>query len=166
MNSDYTLNQDGMVDADLSSEKEPIEQTAENSGDQNSQDPDDSLPSSSMENIIPLEKLKKGWLTVSTFVAFAAQKVQDTAVDAYKSEQFQNIKQKTSEVVTPAWEKTCEVATPIWENTKTTAHVAFEKTKENLVIATEKVKPTLETVNLYPKKYFNSLKLSNIPFLS
>lgn len=104
-------------------------------------------PTSSLANVVPLEKLKKGWFAVSGLVFETAQKVQEKAVEAYNSESFQNIKQKTTEVVTPAWEKTCEVATPVWEQTKQGATVAFEKTKEGVQIATEKMKPTIETVS-------------------
>jgi hypothetical protein len=104
-------------------------------------------PTSSLANVVPLEKLRKGWFAVSGLVFETAQKVQEKAVEAYNSESFQNIKQKTTEVVTPAWEKTCEVAAPVWEQTKQGAAVAFEKTKEGVHIATEKMKPTIETVS-------------------
>lgn len=104
-------------------------------------DIDDEGPKSSAENIIPLDKLKNGWLAVSGFMMSTANKVKTTAVDTYNSEQVANIKRRTSEVVTPAWEKTCEVVTPAWEktceaaapiwsSTCTTATVAVEKTKE------------------------------------
>lgn len=107
-------------------------------------DIEDEGPKSSAENIIPLDKLKNGWLAVSGFVMSTANKVKTTAVDTYNSEQVANLKRRTSEVVTPAWEKTCEVAAPAWEKTCevaapiwsttcSTASVAVEKTKEGAV---------------------------------
>mmetsp|Transcript_19381 Transcript_19381/g.21009 ORF Transcript_19381/g.21009 Transcript_19381/m.21009 type:complete len:204 (+) Transcript_19381:67-678(+) len=104
-------------------------------------------PTSSIENIIPLEKLKRGWFAVSGIISDAAIKVHNGAVDAYNSESFQQIKRRTSETVTPAWEKTVEVATPVWEQTKVSAHVAYEKTKEGVSTAAEQVKPALQTVS-------------------
>ncbi len=127
------------------------------------QQQDDEGPDSSIENVIPLEKLKRGWFAVSGFVMTKATEV-------YNSESVQNIKQKTaevvapalektaevvkpawektSEVVTPAWQKTVDAATPLWEQTKATTVVVLEKTRENVNIATEKVKPTVKQVRL------------------
>ena len=129
---------------------EPRESESERFSEQNlndtpeADDIDDEGPKSSAENIIPLEKLKNGWLAVSGFVISTANKVKATAVDTYNSEQVASMKRRTSEVMTPAWERTCEVATPAWERTCevaapiwsttcSTASVAVEKTKEGAV---------------------------------
>lgn len=123
---------------------------------------EDEGPDSSIENVIPLQKLKRGWFAVSGFVMNKASEV-------YNSEQVQHIKQKTAEVVvpalektaevvkpawekttevvTPAWQKTVDAATPLWEQTKATTSVVIEKTRENVNIATEKVKPTVKNVS-------------------
>lgn len=114
-------------------------------------DVDDNLPKSSAENIIPLDKLKNGWLAVSGFMMSSAQKAKASAVEAYNSESVTNFKRRTSEVTTSAWErtvevtapaleKTYEVAAPIWTNTVETATYAAEKAKENAIIASETVK--------------------------
>jgi len=134
------------------------ENAATNEKNNNNEEEDEEGPTSSIENIIPLQKLKSGWFTISAALRNTAQKVSDTAVDAYHSESFQAVKNKTAEVVIPAWEKTCEVAAPIWEQTKQTAEVyyektketagvAYEKTKENVVIAAENARPTLQRVS-------------------
>jgi hypothetical protein len=124
-------------------------------------EPNQEGPDSSIENVIPLQKLKRGWMAVSGFMMSKASEV-------YNSESVQNIKQKTSEVVapalektaevvkpawektaevvTPAWQKTVDVATPLWEQTKATTVVVLEKTRENVNIATERVKPTVKNV--------------------
>jgi hypothetical protein len=103
-------------------------------------------PTSSVENIIPIDKLKKGWFAVSGLISNAAQKVQVSAMEAYNSDTVQQMRKKTSETIEPAWQKTVEVTTPIWEQTKQTASVAFEKTKEGMSSAAEQMKPTLEKV--------------------
>jgi hypothetical protein len=126
----------------------PQEETQGNEESSKSSYTEDSedAPQSSIENIIPLNKLKRGWFAVSGIFSEAAQKVQESAIEAYNSESVQQIKRRTSEAITPAWEKTVEVAAPVWEQTKVTAHAALEKTKEGMTIAAEKVKPTLDTV--------------------
>jgi hypothetical protein len=106
-------------------------------------------PTSSIENIIPIDKLKKGWFAVSGLLSNAASKVQVSAMEAYNSETAQQMRKKTSETIEPAWQKTVEVTTPIWEQTKQTAAVAFEKTKEGMNTAAEQMKPTLEKVSTY-----------------
>lgn len=144
-------------------------QPAGNSGENNFQDVDpqgptggeeeEDGPKSSLENIIPLANLKRGWFAVSGYVM-------EKATEAYNSESFQQIKQKTTEViektteavkpalektgevVIPAWEKTVEAATPIWEQTKATTYVAVEKTRENINIATENMKPVVQNVSI------------------
>ena len=98
--------------------------------DNSGKDTDEDLPKSSAENIIPLAKLKNGWMAVSGFMVSAANKAKTVAVDTYNSEQVANIKKRTSEVVTPAWEKTCEVVTPAWEKTCEVTAPAWEKTCE------------------------------------
>lgn len=114
---------------------------------------DEEGPSSSLENVIPVENLKKGWFALSSAVMMAAAFTQEKAVEAYNSEQVQSLKQKTAEIVTPAWEKTCEVAAPIWEKTKETASVAMEKTKEGVNVASERMRPTVETVSTKTLQY-------------
>ena len=118
----------------------------ETSGKTNETDESEEGPQSSMENIIPLEKLKRGFFAMSGIISDAAQKVQTSAIDAYNSEQVRQIRQKTSEVVTPAWEKTVEVTKPVWEQTKVTTHAAYEKAKVGMHNASEQMKPTLDTV--------------------
>jgi hypothetical protein len=127
-------------------------------------------PQSSIENMIPLKKLKHGWFAISGFVS-------DKATEMYNSESVQHIKQtttetiektteaikpawekttgavkpaleRTAEAVKPAWDKTVEVATPIWEKTKATTMVIAEKTKENVTLATESVKPAVRNVSM------------------
>lgn len=107
---------------------------------------DESGPTNSFENVLPLDKLKKGWFTLSAMVMETAAVAQTKATEAYNSEQFQTMKQRTTEVVVPAWERTVEVATPIWEKTKATASVALETTKEKVAVAAEQIRPTVETV--------------------
>jgi hypothetical protein len=114
-------------------------QSATKGSPQQEESNDDEGPTSSAENILPLDKLKNGWLTMGSYLSSAAKTVQDKAVETYNSESVTNIKRRTSEVITPAWEKTCEIAAPIWESTCTTASYAVEKTKEGAVIAKEKV---------------------------
>ena len=103
-------------------------------------------PTSSLENIIPMDNLKKGWFALSGVFMQAAAYTQARATQAYNSEEVQAIRQKTAEIVAPAWEKTCEVAAPIWEKTKETAAVALEKTKEGVSVASERMRPTIDTV--------------------
>ena len=147
--------------------------------DPNNGNEDEEGPQSSLENIIPLANLKRGWFAVSGYVM-------EKANEAYNSESFQHIKQKTTEVVEktsevvkpalektaevikpawekttevvkPAWEKTVEVAAPIWEQTKATTYVAVEKTRENINIATENMKPVMQSVSqLHPIKFFRT----------
>jgi len=123
----------------------------ENLLDAEEDDVDDNLPKSSAENIIPMEKLKNGWMAMSGFMMATAQKAKTSAVEAYNSESVTTFKkrssevatsawEKTGEVVTPAWEKTCEVAAPVWASTVATASYAAEKTKENAALASETVR--------------------------
>lgn len=127
---------------------------------------EDNGPVSSIENIIPVEKLRKGWLAISDFLTETAAEARKKAEDAYNSEQFMSVRQKTNEIVTPvvqrtneivqpawqrtteivapAWEKTKEAAAPIWEKTKSTAEIAYEKTKEGVNAAAEQLRPTVE----------------------
>ena len=117
---------------------------------QEQDDVDDNLPKSSAENIIPLEKLKNGWLAVSGFMMSSAQKAKASAVEAYNSESVTNFKRRTSEATISAWEKTVEVtapalektyevAAPVWTNAVESATYAAEKAKENAIIASETV---------------------------
>lgn len=136
-------------------------------------DEDDSLPTSSIENIIPLQNLKRGWFTISAFVSQTAAAATTKANEALNSEEFQAMKKRASDAVAPAWEKTVEVAAPIWEKTKNTVSVAVEKTNETAVVAVERTKesltamseqmrPTVESVSeestliyiLYSRDYF------------
>ena len=122
-------------------------------------DIEDEGPKSSAENIIPIDKIRNGWLAVSGFVISSANNVKVKAVDTYNSESVQNFKRRTSEVVAPAWEKTCEVVTPAWEKTcevvapaweKTceVATYAVEKTHENAILAKDAAQPRINAVSL------------------
>jgi len=122
---------------------------------QEQDDVDDNLPKSSAENIIPLDKLKNGWLAVSGFMMSSAQKAKASAVEAYNSESVTNFKRRTSEATISAWEKTVEVtapalektyevAAPVWTNAVESATYAAEKARENAIIASETV--TLFTI--------------------
>ncbi len=128
-----------------------------NDNDQPPMDEDENLPKSSIENIIPLQNLKRGWFTISAFVAQTASAATTKANEALNSEEFQAMKKRASDAVAPAWEKTVEVAAPIWEQTKNTvatavektnetAAGALEKTKESLNVMAEQIRPTVETV--------------------
>lgn len=138
-----------------SQEKAPLHIPSDSSTvkDESFQDTEDvDGPTSSAENIIPLEKLKNGWFAMSGYMMATAQKVKASAVETYNSESVTNFKQKTYEVVTktseaiaPAWEKTCEAAAPIWNSTCETATYAAEKTKENAVLASETVRLTKQS---------------------
>lgn len=122
---------------------------------QEADDVDDNLPKSSAENIIPLEKLKNGWMAVSGFMMSSAQKAKATAVEAYNSESVTNFKRRTSEATISAWEKTVEVATPalektyevaapVWTNAVESATYAAEKARENAIIASETITHTVQ----------------------
>lgn len=157
MDDDVVTDQPHGVTPDVDNQSTPIVEPNnedEGSGKSFNTEESDEGPTSSIENIIPLEKLKKGWFAMSGILSDAAIKVHTSAVDAYNSESFQQLKRRTSEAVAPAWEKTVEVATPVWEQTKVSAHVAFEKTKEGMSTAAEQVKPALETVSLKNSKMF------------
>jgi hypothetical protein len=105
-------------------------------------DGEDDGPQSSFDNIIPLDKIKHGWMVFGGLVAATASTVQTKAVEAYNSESVQNVKRQTTEAV----HMTVAAATPIWEHTKATAISAAEVTKENFHVAAEKAKPTIEKV--------------------
>jgi hypothetical protein len=135
------------VDVDVNSEKNI---DIENESDKNE---------NSFNNIIPLAKLRNGWFAVSSLITQTAAKVQEKAVETYNSESVQNFKQKTTEVIVPAWEKTkeatvpiwnrtVEISTPVWEKTKASAYTAVTVTKENVALAAENLRPTVETVEL------------------
>mmetsp|Transcript_6824 Transcript_6824/g.14792 ORF Transcript_6824/g.14792 Transcript_6824/m.14792 type:complete len:277 (-) Transcript_6824:112-942(-) len=86
-------------------------------------------PTSSAENIIPIENLSRGWNAVSGFFVSTAQKIAD-------NEQIKAIKLKTSEVVAPAWTATTAVVAPVWDNTCAVVAPAWEKTVEVTAPAT------------------------------
>lgn len=151
--TEYGLDATGTVAAEKA---EYLDQVPLNA-DEAPQDEDENLPKSSIENIIPLQNLKRGWFTISAFVAQTASAATAKANEALNSEEFLAMKQKASDAVAPAWEKTVEVAAPIWEKTKTTVSVvvektnetavdALEKTKESMAVMAEQMKPTVETV--------------------
>jgi hypothetical protein len=128
-------------------------------------DDEEDGPTTSFQNLIPIDNLKHGFEVVSNTMSAAAQKVTEKANEVYQSEQFQFAKKKTSEawektveVTTPVWEqtkqtavkvseKTAEVTAPVWETTKETAVKAAEKTQEGLATAAQHVKPTMQTVS-------------------
>jgi hypothetical protein len=120
-------------------------------------DDTEDAPQSSIDNIVPLQNLKRGWMAISGLLAGTAQKVQDSAIEAYNSESVQQFKKKTTEVITPAWEKTVEVAAPVWERTKVTANVALEKTKEGITVVGEKMKPAMESVRTNRKSFLTQI---------
>jgi len=101
----------------------------------NSDDTGDDGPFAPLKNVIPLDKLKNGWFTLSSYVLQGSARVQEKIIETYNSEQVQNFKQKTVETVVPVWEKTCEAATPVWEQTKL-----------NASIMAENIKPTIDNV--------------------
>ena len=68
-------------------------------------DDEDIVDQSNFDNIIPMEQLKHGWLAISSLVASTATKIQAKAVETYNSETVQTYRQKTAEVVAPAWQK-------------------------------------------------------------
>ncbi len=112
----------------------------------NDDDDNQDGPHSSFENIIPIENLKHGFEVVNDMIEKTAIKLQEKATEVIQSEQFQNAKKKTTEMVTPAWEKTCEIAAPVWEQTKVTAAIAAEKAQEGLHSAAEKMRPTMQNL--------------------
>lgn len=151
--TEYGLDATGTVAAEKAEYMDQVPLNSEEAP----RDEDEDLPKSSIENIIPLQNLKRGWFTISAFVAQTASAAAAKTNEALNSEEFLAMKQKASDAVTPAWEKTVEVAAPIWEKTKTTVSVvvektnetavdAIEKTKESMAVMAEQMKPTVETV--------------------
>jgi hypothetical protein len=101
---------------------------------------------SSFENIIPIDKLQNGWLTMSGYFNSAVMTINQKALETYNSEPVQNFRKKTGEVVGPVWEKTRETTTPYWEKTREFVGSAAENTRQNINLAAERAKPTLDTV--------------------
>ncbi len=97
-------------------------------------------PKSSFENVLPMDKLKKGWAQWSVFAKTQATALQNKAQEIQQSEEFQKLKAKTEatlkqtqEAVIPYFEKTVEVTAP---------YVA--KAKENAAIVAERARPHVE----------------------
>lgn len=141
--TEYGLGSNSSMPAEKADYMDQIPLTVNDSG----TDDDENLPKSSIENIIPLENLKRGWFTISAFVAQTATVATTKANEALNSEEFLAMKQRATEAVAPAWEKTVEVAAPIWEKTKTTVAIAVEKTNETAIDAIEKTRESMATVS-------------------
>ena len=47
-----------------------------------------------LKNVIPIDKLKNGWLTLSTLMIQGSARVQEKFIETYNSEPVQNFKQK------------------------------------------------------------------------
>lgn len=51
-------------------------------------------PFANFKNVVPIEKLKNGWFTISSLVMQGSARVHEKIIETYNSEQVQNIKQK------------------------------------------------------------------------
>jgi hypothetical protein len=100
----------------------------------------DGGPRSSLENILPMDKIKRGWTTWTVFARSKMDELQEKVEEIKKSEQFQELRGKAEvtlkqaqEAVQPYVDKTVEVTAPY-----------IEKAKENTAIALEKARPHVE----------------------
>lgn len=96
----------------------------------------DEGPKSSFENVLPMDKLKKGWAQWSIFAKAQATALQTKAQEIQQSEEFQNLKAKTEatlkqtqEAVIPYYEKTVEVTKPYVEKAKQNADIFMERAR-------------------------------------
>jgi hypothetical protein len=118
-----------------------------------SSNPDDPMATNSAENLIPIDKIKNGWLVFSSYLlaksSAAAEVVQEKIVtsEIYNSETMKKFRESASE----NWEKTTTAAAPYWEKTKNTVVQAAEITKEKAIVVAEAAKPTIDTVSLAPR---------------
>jgi len=100
----------------------------------------DGGPRSSLENILPMDKIKRGWTTWTVVARSKMDELQEKVEEIKKSEQFQELRGKAEvtlkqaqEAVQPYVDKTVEVTAPY-----------IEKAKENTAIALEKARPHVE----------------------
>lgn len=116
-----------------SQDPEVLEQTnlpsEENESDTQAPEPN------SMDNIIPVEKLKNGWFTIKNFVMKSSAMVVDKVVEVNNSEEVQNFKVKAGETATKAW----------------------ETTKETAVVAADSLQPAMEKVAAITAEGANAL---------
>lgn len=117
----------------------------------------DDKPQKATDNIIPMAKLRNGFLAA---YGFMATKVKDTAEELNKYETVQNLKLKTQEAITaatpvmerardaavPVIAKAKETAVPIWEKTCEVTQNVYGKTVEATSKAAENFKPTAEKI--------------------
>ena len=115
---------------------------------------EENLFTSSIKNIIPLDKLKNGWFNISTLVIQNSTKVQEKIIETYNSESVKSFKQNTMELVTPVWERTCETAAPVWERTCETAAPVWEQTKINASYVADNIKPSFNSVFYFIHNHF------------
>ena len=136
-----TIEQPTMVfTLDTSSQSSNIPEVNQNNpfdnNNENVDDNDNMGPQSSIENIVPVEKLMNGWSQLSQWVSIKATHLKDKAIEINNSEKVQQFKQKSSENVAWAVEKSKEMAEksqPYVESAKETVFATVEKIKEKSV---------------------------------
>ena len=103
-------------------------------------------PHSSLENIVPVDKLMNGWTQLSQWMTIKAIAIKEKAIEINNSEKVQQFKQKSSENMAWAVEKSKEMAEksqPYVESAKETVFATVEKIKEKSGPTIEKVKVTV-----------------------
>ena len=149
----------------------------DNDNNENVDDNDNMGPQSSIENIVPVDKLMNGWTQLSQWVSIKATALKEKAIEINNSEKVQQFKQKSSENVAWAVEKSKEMAEksqPYVESAKETVFATVEKIKEKSGPTLQQVKVTVseaasatalavsETYKKYAKKEEDSENKSNV----
>ena len=111
----------------------------------NENNSEDDPATNSYENLIPLNKLKNGWFTISSYFTAAVDVMKEKSIEAYNSETLSTMKRSSIE----NWEKTTEAMKPLLEQTKTAMNTAVEFTTEKAIQVVENVQPTLEVVSFF-----------------
>lgn len=78
-----------------------------------SMEQDENSSSSSIDNIIPVEKIKNGFFAISTFVVAAGNKLLDKVVEINNSDEVQSFKTRASESSAKVWESTKDTAAKV-----------------------------------------------------